>query len=163
MSMTGVLKGRVLKLDVWSEPGRFQIATGGASLRTCRVGDTVDIVMLGDSCKQRYSTVYVTAVVRRIDRDDTNEGTTAVVKDPGGRRIFVPLRGDRVFSMEPVSWTFDEIVGTTVRDASVQTGHFNIQLRRRYDARKFVGREYVVFPSKHDARPHEVFTYACKF
>lgn len=163
ISMTGVLKGRVLKLDMWSEPGRIQIATAGASMRSCRVGDTVDIVMLGDSCMQRYSSIYITAVVRRIDHIDVNKGTVAVVEDPSGRRTYIPLRGDRVFSMQPMRWTFDEMVGTTVHDASVDSGHFNIQLRRRYDAHKFVCREYVVFPCKHDVSRHEVFTHSCDF
>jgi hypothetical protein len=161
VQMTGIVGGRVFKLDMWTERGRLQIATGGGALRGRRVGDTLDVVLLGDSCKQRYSTVCVTGVVRRIDCDDENVGTTAVVVEPNGRRTAVPLRADRVFSLEPVRWTFDEMVGTTVRDPIVRRGHFNIQLRRRYDAHGFVGREHIVFPCKPGVRRDEVFTHAC--
>ena len=115
------------------------------------------------SGKQRYSSVYLSAIVRRIDREDGNRDTTAVVVEPGGRKKFIPLKADRILSMEPVGWTFDEIVGTTVHDPSVSSGHYNIQLRRRYDAHKFVRREHIVFPCKIGIRPSEVFTHACKF
>ena len=163
INMTGVLGGRVLKLDPWSEPGRLQASTGGTSLDALRVGDTVDVVMLGDSCAKRYSSVYVSAIVARIDCNDESKGTTAVVVDPNGRRTLIPLRAERLLSLEPVGWTFDEMVGTTVRDRNVRGEHFNIQLRRRYDARGFVGREYVVFSCKRDVQRHEIFTHACRF
>ena len=37
------------------------------------------------------------------------------------------------------------------------------QLRRHYDAVKFTGKEYVIFPCRDDVPKRSIFTYDCDF
>jgi hypothetical protein len=160
LQMTCVLLGRVFKVDPWTEPGRFQVGTGGSVARRLTVGRRVTLALYDEACASGYVAVYVTAVVRRVDREGAHRAVDVVA--PNGTRHALALRPTDVASLEPLAWTFDEIVGTTAHDPRVREGNVNVQLRRRFGKKAYEGKEYLIFACKDDVPKAQIFTHQCK-
>ena len=162
---TGSILGRAFIIDYLIEDGTLSIFTGGKTLKRFRKalqkGKKLDMVFIGNSCKQKYSSINISVLIGKIELDTktTIINIEPIIIKPDNTKIKLPKINTYKITLLPISWIFDEFVGTTANDYKIKTGNINIQYRIEYKKGK-IDTKYVAFSCDDRYKPY-IFLYGC--
>lgn len=141
------------KIDNIGSITRFRLA-----FKTRKV---LDLVMVVNSCKQKYSSINVRVQIEsiKLDTETTIRKIEPIIIQTDNTLLKLPKIETYQVKLNPISWIFDEFLGTTANDPKVIRGNINVQYRIKYKNGE-ITTKYVGFSCDDRFKPG-IFLYGC--
>lgn len=161
----GSVLGRPFVIDYDIDGEFLIISTGGQTLnrfrRALKTRKRLDMVMVGNSCKQKYSSINIQVQIESIELDTqtTIRWIEPIIIQPDNTLLELPKMDTYQVKLKPLVWIFDEFLGTTANDPQVIRGNLNIQYRIEYKKGE-IKTKYLGFSCDDRYKPG-IFLYGC--